>query len=426
MLTPEENEILTRVGSDKPMGQLMRQHWTPVCLIEEVLEKDGKPLLVEVLGERYVAFRDSDGKVGLLDELCPHRRASLVYGRNEECGLRCLYHGWKMDVDGNIVAMSSEPEGSPLMNKVTHRAYPTREWGGFVWAWLGDKEQIPEFEPPAFAPTEDTPLSILKIRVPANWAQIHEGQIDSAHSSSLHSSDMKPARVEGASADEKAWYRPSTDKAPKMQTETTSYGFHYAAIRKPIKNAQTHHYLRITEFVAPYYSLIPPNNNYKVASVIVPISDEETAFHFIAWGGPNVPSTEEWRRFNHSVPGEDVDHKWRSKRTLENDFLQDREAMKQGSFTGVPGIPNQDIIMWVSMGPIVDRTNDVLGASDLAIVEFRRLMVDAARQVSDGGPAIGTREPRVPQARIASREGVYSKDVDWRTLVDTKEMLAAE
>jgi phthalate 4,5-dioxygenase len=421
MLTHEENELLTRVTGDAPMGRLMRQHWTPVCLVEEVEERDGTPLLVEVLGERYVAFRDTDGRLGLLDELCPHRRASLVFGRNEECGLRCLYHGWKMDVDGNVVAMSSEPEGSPLLNKVKHRAYPVREWGGFVWAWLGEEDNVPEFDPPAFAPTEDTQVAIVKIRIPCNWAQIHEGQIDSAHSSSLHSSDMKPARVEGASADEQAWYRPSTDKSPRMQTQTTSYGFHYAAIRKPIKNAATHNYLRITEFIAPYMSLIPPNNNYNVASVIVPIDDETTAFHFVAWGGQKCPSTEEWRRFNHAQPGIDLDDKWRSRRTLENNFLQDREAMKQGSFTGVPGIPNQDIIMWVSMGKIVNRTDDILGASDLAIVEFRRLMVDAARKVAEGGEAIGTQQPRTPHARIASREGVYPKTVDWRTLVDTSE-----
>ena len=416
MLTPEENELLTRVTGDAPMAQLMRQHWTPVCLIEEVAESDGKPLRVEVLGDSFVAFRDTEGRLGLLDELCPHRKASLVYGRNEECGLRCLYHGWKMDVDGNVVAMSSEPEGSPLMNKVKHRAYPVREWGGFVWAWLGDKDAMPEFQPPAFAPTRETPVSILKIRVPANWAQIHEGQIDSAHSSSLHSSNMVPARVEGAAADDKSWYRPSTDKSPRMQTETTSYGFHYAAIRKPIKNAQTHNYLRITEFVAPYYSLIPPNNNYRVASVIVPISDDETAFHFIAFGGPNVPTTEEWRKFAHAVPGVDVDHKWRPVRTLENDFLQDRERMKEGHFSGVDGIPNEDIVMWVSMGSRVQRHTDILGASDLAIVEFRRLMADAARKVVEGGRAIGT-DSDIPQARIASHEGVHPREIDWRTLV---------
>lgn len=426
MLTPEENNLLTCVTADAPMAQLMRKHWTPVCLIEEVAEPDCKPLRVEVLGKSYVAFRDSKGRLGMLDELCPHRKASLVYGRNEDCGLRCLYHGWKMDVDGNVVAMSSEPDGSPLMDKVKARAYPIQEWGGFVWAWLGEADNAPEFDPPAFAPTNDTPIAILKIRVPANWAQIHEGQIDSAHSSSLHSSDMKPARVEGAAADDKAWYRPSTDKSPRMQTQTTSYGFHYAAIRKPIKNAASDNYLRITEFVAPYYSLIPPNNNYNVASVIVPINDEETAFHFVAWGDRGTPSTEDWRRFNHAVPNEDVDHKWRPKRTLDNDFLQDREAMKEGNFTGIPGIPNQDIVMWVSMGARVDRSTDILGASDLAIVEFRRLMVDAARKVEAGGEAIGTGQDRIPQADIASHEGVYPKEVDWRDLVKNRAAEAAE
>ena len=426
MLSHEENDLLTRVENDAPMARLMRQHWTPVCLIEEVAEADGTPLLVEVLGTRYVCFRNSEGKLGLLDELCPHRKASLVLGRNEECGLRCLYHGWKFDVEGNVTAMSSEPEGSPLMAKVKHRAYPVEEWGGFVWAWLGDLAEVPAFDPPAFAPEADTRIAILKIRIPANWAQIHEGQIDSAHSSSLHSSDMVPARVEGAAADDRSWYRPSTDKSPRLQVQTTSYGFHYAAIRRPIKNAETHNYLRITEYVAPYYSLIPPNSSYNVASVIVPISDTETAFHFIAWGGSATPGTEEWRKFAHARKGIDLDEKWRPLRTLDNWFKQDRQAMKAGNFTGIPGIPNQDIAMWVSMGTITDRSQDVLGASDLAVVEFRRLMVDAARRVAEGGAAIGTAGPRIAQARIASREGVYPKTTDWRTLVDHATAPAAE
>lgn len=418
MLTAEENDLLCRVEGDAPMGRLMRQHWIPVCLAEEVAEPDGTPLLVEAIGRRYACFRDSQGRIGLLDELCPHRRASLIYGRNEENGLRCLYHGWKFDVTGRCVAMTSEPEGSPLHGKVRHRAYETVEWGGFVWAWLGEEQDKYPFQPPAFAPTEDTPIAILKVRIPANWAQITEGQIDSAHSSSLHSSDMIPARVKGAQADDKAWYRPSTDRSPRLQIQTTPYGFHYAAIRTPIKNAATHQYLRITQYIAPFTSLIPPNASYNVATVIVPIDDETSHFHFIAWGGADCPSTEEWRRFNHVVKGEDLDERWVSRRQPHNRFLQDREAMKQGNFTGVQGIPNQDIVMWVSMGAIVDRSADILGASDLAIVEFRRLMADAARRVAEGGPAIGASEPRVPHVRIASREGVYPKTVDWRTLSD--------
>ena len=424
MLTAEENDLLTRVEGDAPMGRLMRQHWTPVCLIEEVAEPDGAPLLVEALGQRMAAFRDSNGRLGLLDEKCPHRGASLLLGRNEDCGLRCLYHGWKYDVDGQCVAMSSEPEGSTLMEKVRARAYPVVEWGGFVWAWLGEREaappsEHPPFDPPAFAPRDDIDISILKIRVSCNWAQIHEGQIDSAHSSSLHSSDMVPARVTRAEADDKSWYRPSTDKSPRMQIERTSYGLHYVAIRRPVKNAATHNYLRVTEFVAPYYSLIPPNNRHRVASAIVPIDDVNSVFYFIAWDGPEVPGTEEWRTFHHTRRGIDLTDDWAPQGTLENRFLQDREAMKAGSFTGIEGIPNQDVAMWVSPGPIVDRTNDILGASDLAVVEFRRMMVEAARAVARGEPALGTAEPRLPQAAIRSLEGIYPKEEDWRTLSAT-------
>ncbi|MEP4247659.1 Rieske 2Fe-2S domain-containing protein [Tateyamaria sp.] len=405
----------------------MRSHWTPVCLIEEVAEHDCKPLLVEALGERYVAFRDSEGRLGLLDELCPHRKASLVLGRNEDCGLRCLYHGWKFDVTGKTVAMASEPEGSPLAEKVSARSYPVRECGGFVWAWLGAKEDTPEFRRPPFAPNDDVRVSILKIRIPANWAQITEGQIDSAHSSSLHSSDMVPARVEGAAADDKSWYRPSTDKSPRMQTQTTEYGFHYAAIRRPIKGAATHNYIRVTEYVAPYFSLIPPNSSYQVATVIVPIDDETSAFHFIAWGdAETTPDTDSWRKFNHVVPGVDLDEgTWATRRTKENWFGQDRDWMKEGNFTGIAGIPNQDIAMWVSMGAKVDRSKDILGASDLAIVEFRRLMVDAAQLVAEGGPVIGA-NPDIVQTDIASYEGVVSKDVDWRDLVGANTKTAAE
>lgn len=428
MLTSDENDILTKVGRGTEMGTLMRAHWTPVCLSEEVEEADDTPLLVEALGERFVAFRDSDGKLGLLDELCPHRKASLVLGRNEECGLRCLYHGWKFDVTGKVVAMSSEPEGSPLKDKVRARSYPTHEWGGFVWAWLGEKEAMPPFQRPSFAPSETHRTSILKIRIPANWAQITEGQIDSAHSSSLHSSDMVPARVEGAAADDKSWYRPSTDKSPRMQTQTTDYGFHYAAIRRPIKNARTHDYIRVTEYVAPYQSLIPPNASYNVATVIVPIDDDTSMFHFIAWGDPETtPDTDSWRAFAHAVPGEDLDPQtWATYGTMDNRFRQSRERMNEGNFTGIQGIPNQDIAMWVSMGARVDRSKDVLGASDLAIVEFRRLMVDAAVLAAEGEIILGTETER-PQTQIASFEGVVSKEQDWRDLArEAGQNIAAE
>ncbi len=201
---------------------------------------------------------------------------------------------------------------------------------------------------------------------------------------------MKPARVEGAAADDKAWYRPSTDKSPKMQTETTSYGFHYAAIRKPIKNAETHNYLRITEFVAPYYSLIPPNNNYKVASVIVPINDEETAFHFLAWGGPNVPDHRGMARLQPRRAGRGPGPQVARQAHAGERLPAGPRGDEGGPLHRRAGHPQPGHHHVGVHGPVVDRNTDMLGASDLAIVEFRRLMTDAAKKVAEGGKAIGT------------------------------------
>jgi phthalate 4,5-dioxygenase oxygenase subunit len=415
MMTAEENDLLCRVERNAPMGQMMRRYWLPACLSEEVEAPDGAPLRVRLLGDDLVVFRDTSGRLGALDEHCPHRRASLSYGRNEGNGLRCLYHGWKMDVEGNVVEMPSEPVDSGFCAKVKHRAYPCQEAGGFVWVWMGDRDSVAPFERPAFAPTDTTKVSIVKFVVPCNWAQILEGAIDSAHSSTLHSSDMRPARVAGAKATDKDWLRPSTDKAPKLQVQPTSFGFRYAAIRRPIFNAATHQYVRTTLFVAPITVLIPPNDVYNVANVNVPIDDTHTMFHFIAWNETGEGhDTETWRKFCGAQPGIDLDANWEPRRTLANHHLQDRQAMKLGDFTGIRGIPMQDMAMWTSMGPISDRTRDRLGASDLAIVEFRRIMVDAVRRFVADGIAIGA-EPRT-DAALCAFEGVIPKTDDWRTL----------
>ena len=418
MMTAEENDLLCRVEGDAPMGRLMRRHWIAACLSEEVAEPDGAPVKVRLLGEDLVVFRDSKGRVGVLDEFCSHRRASLLFARNEDCGLRCLYHGWKFDVDGNIVEMASEPDNSLIFDRVKHKSYPAREAGGFVWAYMGPPEEMREFEAPAFAPTPDVRVSTTKVRVRCNWAQILEGQIDSAHSSHLHSSDMVPAQVDGAKATEANWLRPSTDKAPRFQIERTSYGFRYAAIRRPIRDEATHDYIRTTVYIAPYTALIPPNNVHNVATLLTPEDDTNTIFYFIAWNGPDKPGidAETWRKFNVLQWGVDVDRHFDNVRRRDNLYQQDRAAMAAGNFTGIKGIPNQDIAMWESMGPIGDRSREKVGASDVAVVAFRRLMVDAARAMRDGAPAIGTTEPRIPHATISSYEGVVPKTTNWRSL----------
>jgi phthalate 4,5-dioxygenase oxygenase subunit len=323
-----------------------------------------------------------------------------------------------MDVEGNVLEMASEPAASELCKKVKHTAYPCHEAGGFVWAYLGPRESMPEFERPAFAPTPDCQVSVVKVHVQANWAQILEGAIDSAHSSSLHSTDMPPQRVDGAKATSKAWPRPSTDKAPRLVLQETPYGFHYAAIRRPIVNSATHDYIRVSVFVAPSTVLIPPNNLYNLANVNVPMDDTNTMFYFIAWADASKPGVdvEAWRKFCGAQPGIDLDHRWRKRRNRDNFFEQDRPAMKLGDFTGIRGIPMQDMAMWETMGAIADRSRERLGASDLAIVEFRRIMVAAAQRAAQGGAVIGAGERHGPKAKLSAFEGIVPKGTDWRTL----------
>jgi phthalate 4,5-dioxygenase oxygenase subunit len=414
MMTEEDNQLLCRVEGDAPMGQLMRRHWQAVCLSEEVNEPDGAPVRARVLGEDLVVFKDSQGRVGVMGEFCPHRGVSLVYARNEHGGLRCLYHGWKMNVSGEVLEMSSEPSQSTLPSKVHHTAYPALEWGGFVWCFMGPKDTFTEFTPPPWAPHEHVRVSICKMIIPCNWAQILEGQIDSAHSSSLHSSDMMPARLNGAFADEKTWLRPSTDKAPRMQVQTEPYGFRYVAIRRPIEKAATHDYVRCTVFLAPASALIPPNNAYNVANINTAIDDTHTAFHFIAWGdAATTPDTQTWRAFLHTQKGVDVDEHYHPIRCVQNHFLQDRQTMKAGNYTGIQGIPNQDLSMWVTMGAITQRSQDRLGASDMAVVEFRKQMLHEVKAFARGEAPIGVGERQAPVS-TCSFQAIVEKSTQWQ------------
>jgi phthalate 4,5-dioxygenase len=418
MLSHADNDQLCRVENDAPMGALMRKHWLPICLVEEVALPDGVPVRARVLGEDLVVFRDTSGRVGVMDEQCPHRRASLALGRNEQGGLRCLYHGWKIDVAGNVLDMVSEPNAAAVCEKVKHLAYQTQEWAGVVWAYLGARigaaQSAPAFTPPQWAPTSEARVSIAKVIVPCNWAQVLEGAIDSAHSSSLHSSDMVPANDSSAGATEKLWTRPSADKAPRLQMQRTEYGFRYAAIRRPISNADTHDYVRSSVFVAPCTVLIPPNNLYNVANVNVPIDDTHTAFYFIAWGHPDTtPTTAAWRKFLGQELGKDLDAHYRPLRTIENRFWQDRAAMNAANFTGITGFPNQDLAMWLTMGPIADRSREWLGTSDLAVVQFRRIMLDAVKKFEQTGAVIGAKMSRVPKD-VHAFQAMIPKAQDWR------------
>jgi len=420
VLSAEQNELLTRVEGESPMGQLMRRHWLPACLSDEVINPDGAPVRSRLLGEDLVIFRDTNGNLGALHEKCPHRKASLAFGRNEECGLRCLYHGWKFAVDGTVLDMASEPDSERKMKSFKHRAYPVTESGGFIWVYMGPDESFKEFQGPAWAPTPSTKISVVKIQTNCNWAQVLEGSIDSAHSSSLHSSNMPSAEVEGSTATTDAWLRPSKDKSPRLEIEMTDYGFSYAALRKPIKNEENDVYVRTTVFIAPFTVLIPPNNQYKLAQMLFPIDDYNTMFYWIAWHPDPSKGIDqdEWRRFCAAEVGADLTENFQKRLNLGNWYNQDRDAMKGGDFTGIKGIPMQDMAMWESMGCITDRSHEVLGTSDLSIVKFRKQMVQAVEDFMSGAPAIGTQDSIIPHVELSSFEGIVSKSTDWRGLKD--------
>ena len=418
MLTREENELLTRVGPDTAMGTMLRRYWIPAALSTE-LEAGGAPRRTRLLGEDFVAFRAADGTVGIMEEHCPHRGASLVLARNVVCTLQCIYHGWMIATDGRVLETPAEPEGSHFADKVRARAFPVYEAGGIVWTYLGP----PEYQPAEMhfdwmaRPAEHR--MITKVHEECNWAQSLEGVIDTAHSNFLHSNLIKP--VAGLDATTVApnqgeTRRPSGDPAPRIETENTPYGFRYAAIRRPLVDPELRDYIRVTLFVAPFYAFFPGPIGWTYMQLFVPIDDTHTMFHFIqVQHDAPVDSAARVRRDERSFmrPGIDLDSEYRKVRKRENNWLQDRAAMLAGSFTGIDGVNNEDIAVQESMGPIFDRSHEHLGVSDTAVIRMRRIMIDGVRRFMDGAPPVGLAEP-VAYETLHAEERMVPKGEPWQ------------
>ena len=257
MLTKEENDLLCRVGPERPMGRMMRRYWLPMLLSSD-LDRDGDPKRVRLLGEDLVAFRDDAGQIGLLDERCPHRRASLVLGRNENGALECLYHGWRIHRSGKILDTPVEPEDSTFKDRIRATAYKTCEAGGAIWAYLGPAALEPA--KPSFHFTQIAPNQVMIIRAHTrtNWAQGLEGVIDSAHTLLLHQDNVRPRAADRTLREANGVsHRPSVDTRPTMKTEDTSYGFRYGAIRRPIVDSDLQKYVRVSLFIAPIFAMFP-------------------------------------------------------------------------------------------------------------------------------------------------------------------------
>jgi phthalate 4,5-dioxygenase len=401
MLSAHDDELLTRTGRGTPMGALFRRFWVPVLLAREVPEPDGPPVRVTVLGEELAAFRDSSGRVGLVDRRCPHRGADLFFGRNEECGLRCVYHGWKFDVDGHCVDIPTMARDEGLRSRVGLTSYPTREWGDLVWAYLGPADHQPALPELEFGLVPPDHRFVSKKLQECNWAQACEGALDTAHFSFLHTPlevpDIPPARRRHPMAAAVRWMK--HDPAPVFHVVDHDAGLLLAASRHADDGDL---YWRITQYLVPNHSLAPgsaPGDIY-FGQTWVPIDDRSCWVYVYSWN-PDRPLTEREDRFIPGVPSvhAEVDDRWVPVRNRANDYLIDRQAQRTRSFTGIEGLSEQDAAIQDSQGRIADRTREHLGPTDLGIVRFRRTILGAAKALAAGCEPAAARNPGAYRVR---------------------------
>jgi len=393
MLTREDNELIARVGPGTPMGSLLRQYWVPFLFSGE-LTSDGAPERVRLMGEDLIAFRDTNGQVGLIAANCPHRGASLFFGRNEECGIRCVYHGWKFDVTGQCVDMPSEPAESNFKAKIKATAYPCIEKSGMVWTYMGDERPLPPLPGLEWMDLpEDHHVASKRVQY-SNWVQGMEGDIDQSHVSFLHSRlNVQEGGGPGRLLIDEIR---KADTHPRFQVMETEYGVVIGAGRDAPDDQK---YWRITQHLMPFHTMTgpygpDPRRNWRAW---VPIDDENCfviglSFH------PLRPLTAAEREASEQRAGvwtisppmrEPKSSKpfgsWRPIPDLSNDFFIDREVQRTQTYSGIPEFWAQDCGPQISMGKIVDRTKDHLGTSDLAIVTVRRRLLQAARELRDQG-----------------------------------------
>jgi nitrite reductase/ring-hydroxylating ferredoxin subunit len=380
------------------MGELMRRYWLPVMLSSELPAPDCPPVRVKVLSEELVAFRDSTGQVGLLAEHCAHRGASLYFGRNEECGLRCVYHGWKYDVHGNCVDMPNEPPESSFKERIHHTAYKTREAGTAIWVYMG-----PHDPPPPMPELEWTRVPAGHVyvnkRIQENsYLQNVEGELDSSHVSFLH---WRFNRKVGALTD---YASPAmlADRAPRFTVLNTDYGLLVGA-RRNVPGDDSQYFWRITQFMMPTFTMIPaPPGRYLDFTAAVPQDDENMIGLTVAWRPDRPLSAEDLAEIEswESVHTE-VDKNFRPVRNRDNNYGLDRQLQKTKNYTGIRGIREQDIAVQESMGPIYDRRKEHLGSSDAAIISMRRRMLQAIKNLQEGREPYEVSHPELYRLRSA-------------------------
>ena len=420
MLRQEQNNLLTQTGPGTPMGQFFRCSWQPVLLAEELPENDCPPVRVKILSERLLAFRDSEGRLGLIDEFCAHRGVSLWFGRNEEGGLRCPYHGWKYDTNGQCVDVPSEPVESGYCQKIKLKSYPLIEKGGVLWAYLGPPEKRPPEPAWEFATVPERNRFVSKRVQESNWLQAMEGGIDSSHVSFLHRGDLhNDPLFKGAKGNQ---YNLG-DSRPVFEVVESAGGLYIGARR----NAESgHYYWRITPWVMPAFTMIAPRGNHSVHGHFwVPIDDENCwtwsfDYHPIRELTPaEVTAMREGKGIHVTyVPGS-----YRPSANKDNDYMMDRAAQKAGRYySGIAGIAMQDASLQESMGPVVDRTKENLVSTDNGIIMARHRLMRAAKALAEKGVTPPGVDPE--HQKIRSVAIVLPADVPYKE--GAKEALIAK
>jgi phthalate 4,5-dioxygenase oxygenase subunit len=389
MLKKEQNDLLTQTGPGTPMGDLFRRYWLPALLSEELPEPDCPPVRLKLLSEKLIAFRDSSGRLGVIDEFCAHRGVSLWFARNEEGGLRCPYHGWKYDVNGRCLDVPSELDESGFKERIKLKSYTLFERGGVIWIYMGPPELQPPHPEWEFATVPARQSFTSKRLQECNWLQALEGGIDSSHVSFLHSGALNSDPLfKGAKGNQ---YN-LKDFKPVFEVVDADGGLYIGARR----NAEAgHYYWRITPWIMPCFTMVPPRGDHPMHGHFwVPIDDENNW----AWSFDYHPTralTESEvaaMKDGHGIHVRYVPGTYRPLQNKDNDYLMDRAAQKAKiHYSGVEGIAMQDASLQESMGPVQDRTRENLTSTDNGIIMARQRLMRAARALAEKGtPPPGT------------------------------------
>ena len=410
MLSRADNERLTRIGPGTPMGNLFRRYWIPALLSDQLPAPDGAPVRVRILGEDLVAFRDSEGRVGLVSAYCPHRRAPMFFGRNEDCGLRCVYHGWKFDRNGACVDMPSEPPDSLFKTKVTIEAYPTWEGGDIVWTYMGPPELQPEPPGHELVRTPKTHRHVSKSFEDCNFLQALEGGIDPTHASIMHNMNIG----------DRSFLNKYDELVANIHLDKTAYGFTYAGIRARTNDTWVRGYHLI---LPAFHMRATVEGNFGRRDdgatidghIWVPIDDEHTWVYSFGYSHDPAKPLDQAKvraRETRLGRGDNLDTNYRPRLNKANDYEIDRTVQKEKTMTGIVGINTQDFALQEGMGPIVDRSQEHLGTTDRAIIVLRQVLMEALDTLERGETPHAV-DPATYR-NVRSFDRTIANGTDWR------------